>query len=80
MAGALIAYYCSPPEARMAAFGKEIRDAFTGGDVEWADVEAALAGVRCAPSAAGDVTTIEACCVSTCVACARVPHPPDAAR
>ena len=79
MAGALIAHYCSPTEARMAGFGKEIRDAFTGGDVEWADLEATLAGVRCAPGA-GDVTTIEACCVSTCVACARVPHSPDAAR
>jgi hypothetical protein len=28
----------------MAAFAKEIRDAFTGGDVEWADLEATLAG------------------------------------
>ena len=63
----------------MAAFGKEIRDACTGGDVEWADLEATLEGVRCAPSD-GDVTAIEACCVSTCVACARVPHPRDVAR
>jgi len=79
MAGALIAHYCSPTEARMAAFAKEIRDAFTGGDVEWADVEATLAGVRCASNAA-DVTAVQACCVSTCVACARAPHAADAAR
>src|SRR5262245_28271468 len=61
IAGSLIARYCSPTEARLAGVGKEIRDAFTGGDVELADVEATFAGVRCARDVHG-VEAIEQCC------------------
>ena len=70
MAGALIAHYCSPTEARMAGVAKEIRDAFMGGDVERADLQATLAGVRCAANAT-DVAATEACCTQACAACSR---------
>jgi hypothetical protein len=73
ISGGLIARYCSPTEARLAGIGKEIRDAFTAGDVERADVQATFAGVQCARSAS-DVATIEACCASTCAACASSSH------
>jgi hypothetical protein len=63
VAGALIAAYCSPTEARLASVAKEIRDAFTAGDVELADVRATLDGIACARDAApGDVAAIEHCC------------------
>jgi len=64
IAGGLIARYCSRTEARLAGVGKEIRDAFTGGDVELADIEATFAGVRCARDV-HDVTAIEQCCATT---------------
>jgi hypothetical protein len=69
-AGALIARYCSPLEARMAGVAKEIRDAFTGGDVERADLQATLTGVHCA-SVDTDIAAIEACCAQTCAVCSR---------
>lgn len=61
IAGALISRYCSPAEARLAGFGKELRDAFGGGDVEWADIRATLAGVHCAVQDA-DMASVVACC------------------
>jgi hypothetical protein len=61
LAGGLIARYCSAAEAEMAAVGKEVRDAFTGGDVEWADWRAAHSGVRCAHGGA-DASAISSCC------------------
>jgi hypothetical protein len=73
VAGALIARYCSASEARLAGVAKEIRDAFAAGDVEWADVQATFAGVRCA-SSASDTAAIETCCVRTCAACASPKH------
>ena len=79
MAGALIAHYCSPTEARMAGIAKEVRDAFTGGDVERADLQATLAGVRCAASAT-DVAATEACCAQVCAACSRDAPGRDTAR
>src|SRR5262245_49561187 len=63
IAGGLIARYCSPTEARLAGVGKEIRDAFTGGDVELADIEATWAGVRCAQDVQ-DAKAIEQCCAT----------------
>ena len=79
MAGALIAHYCSPTEARMAGVAKEIGDAFTGGDVERADLQATLAGVRCAASAT-DVAATEACCTQTCATCSHDAPGRDATR
>ena len=65
VAGALIAEYCSPTEARLAGVTKEIQDALTGGDVESADLRATLAGVGCARTTADDIRGIEDCCVAT---------------
>jgi hypothetical protein len=65
VAGALIAEYCSPTEARLAGVAKEMRDVLTGGDVESADVRATLAGVDCARTASGDIRGIEDCCGAT---------------
>ena len=62
VAGALIAIYCSPTEARLAAVAKEISDAFTAGDVELADIRATLAGVSCAAADVTDIGGIEMCC------------------
>jgi hypothetical protein len=73
VAGGLIARYCSPTEARLAGLAKEIRDLFTGGDVEFADVQATFAGVQCAESAS-DAAGAEACCSATCKACASARH------
>lgn len=61
IAGALISRYCSPAEARLAGFGKELRDALGDGDVEWADFRATLAGVHCAATDP-DMATLVACC------------------
>jgi hypothetical protein len=79
VAGALIARYCSPFEARLAGVAKEVRDAFTGGDAEQADVQATFAGVRCARTAS-DTRSIEACCASTCAACSTARSGGDPAR
>jgi hypothetical protein len=61
LASGLIARYCSLPEAYMAGIGKEVRDLFTGGDVEWADWRADRVGIACARRAADD-TAVTACC------------------
>ena len=61
IAGGLIARFCSPTEARLAGFAKELRDLFGGGDADWADWQATRHGVRCAASRA-DVASIIACC------------------
>ena len=73
VAGGLIARYCSPAEARLAGVAKEVRDLFTGGDVELADVQATFAGVQCAESAS-ELTELEACCATTCKTCASPTH------
>jgi hypothetical protein len=73
VAGGLIARYCSPTEARLAGIAKEVRDLFTGGDVELADVQATFAGVQCAQSAP-DLADLEACCTTTCKTCASAAH------
>ena len=61
LASGLIARYCSVPEAYLAGIGKEMRDLFTGGDVEWADWRADRVGVSCARHADGD-EALTACC------------------
>lgn len=61
LAAALIARYCSPTEAYMAGAGKEVRDLFTGGDVEWADWRADREGIRCARQQGSDSGVAECC-------------------
>jgi hypothetical protein len=61
LASGLIARYCSVPEAYLAGIGKEVRDAFTGGDVEWADWRADRIGVGCAHHSADD-EALAVCC------------------
>lgn len=61
LAAGLIARYCSPPEAYMAGIGKEVRDLFGHGDVEWADWRADRVGIGCARHAAGDEALAECC-------------------
>ena len=61
LAAGFIARYCSPTEARMAGVGKEVRDLFTGGDAEWADLRADWKGIRCARHASDD-DALNACC------------------
>jgi hypothetical protein len=60
-AAGMIARYCSVPEAYIAGAGKEVRDAFTGGDAEWADWRADRVGIRCAQRSADDAELF-ACC------------------
>ena len=47
LAAGRIAQRCSPWEADLAGAGKEMRDAFTGGDASWADWKADRVGMRC---------------------------------
>lgn len=61
LAGGFIARYCSGSEAYLAGAGKELKDLFSGGDVEWGDWRADRAGIACARSA-NDDGEIEKCC------------------
>jgi len=61
LAGGFIARYCSGSEAYMAGLGKELKDFFGGGDVEWADWRADRAGIACARSAADDDELAQCC-------------------
>jgi hypothetical protein len=61
LASGLIARYCSLPEAYVAGIGKEVRDLFTGGDVEWGDWRADRVGIACARRAADDAS-LAVCC------------------
>jgi hypothetical protein len=63
LAAGLIARYCSQTEAYIAGAGKEWRDLFTGGDVEWADWRADRVGINCARHAQDDAA-LTACCAS----------------
>ena len=56
-----IALRCSVTEARLAGVGKELRDAFTRGDVSWADWRADRAGIACAKRSR-DGAELAACC------------------
>lgn len=62
-AAGLIARYCSAAEAYLAGAGKEWRDMFTGGDVDWADWQADRRGIGCARKSADDAA-LAACCAS----------------
>lgn len=61
LAAGLIVRYCSVSEAYIASLGKEGRDFFNRGDVEWADWRADRAGIRCSRRAADDME-LAMCC------------------
>ena len=65
LASGLIARYCSRPEAYLAGIGKEGRDMFTGGDVEWGDWQADRRGIACAKQARDDASIVNCCSSST---------------
>ena len=59
----LIARQCSAGEARLAGWGKELRDAFGSGDASRADLKANAVGRGCAREAS-TVAALAACCES----------------
>jgi hypothetical protein len=61
MAAAMIARYCSRSEAALASIGKELKDVFSAGDAEWADLQADREGLRCA-KVPGDDSAVGECC------------------
>ena len=61
LASAGIARQCSPFEAWLAGWGKEVRDAFGGGDAALEDLESNRRGRRCAENSA-DPEALLACC------------------
>ena len=61
MAAGLIALRCSVTEARLASYGKELRDVLGRGDAEWRDLRADRRGITCARSAT-DTDRLIACC------------------
>lgn len=63
MAAGLIARYCSRGEAWMASFGKETKDLFGSGDVQWADIQADRHGIGCARQVNGEAGLLQ-CCAS----------------
>ncbi|HKZ74507.1 MAG TPA: hypothetical protein VJ011_10615 [Steroidobacteraceae bacterium] len=48
LGAARIAARCSVSEAALASYAKEMRDLFTRGDAQLADIRAGRAGIRCA--------------------------------
>jgi hypothetical protein len=65
VAAAMIARYCSRPEAVMASLGKEVKDLFGRGDAEWADLRADREGLRCAKGGVDDKSVLECCLAVT---------------
>ena len=63
LAAGFIARYCSRPEAWLASVGKEVTDAFDGGDPSWHDLMADRVGLRCERGADSDAALM-ACCAS----------------
>jgi hypothetical protein len=61
LAAGLIARYCSGAEAYMAGAGKELRDLFGAGDLEWSDWRADRTGIDCARRASDDAA-LATCC------------------
>ena len=61
LAAGFIARYCSRPEAWVASVGKEVTDAFDGGDPSWADLMADRVGLRCERHAASDQALVSCC-------------------
>ena len=65
MAAAMIARYCSRSEAALASIGKELKDLFSAGDAEWADLQADREGLHCAKGPGGDSAVRECCQLAT---------------
>ncbi len=61
LAAGMIARYCSPSEAKLASWGKELDDALGGGDADRRDLDADYAGMTCA-RAARDDKALRRCC------------------
>lgn len=61
VASGLITRHCSSVEAWVAGAGKELQDAFTGGDASWADWRSDGRGRQCGRTAADDQAVL-ACC------------------
>lgn len=64
LVAARIARRCSVSEATLAAYGKELRDLFTRGNAELADLRASRRGVACA-RAHGDDALLARCCAAS---------------
>lgn len=65
IATALVARYCSRTEARLVSVGKEVKDLFSAGDAEWADLQADRLGLQCAEKADDDAGVGECCRAAT---------------
>ncbi len=61
LAAGMIARYCSPAEAKLASWGKELDDAFGAGEADRRDLEADYFGIACA-RAANDDGALRQCC------------------
>lgn len=64
LASGLIALYCSPAEATLAGWGKELAGLLGEGDAEAADLRADRRGRDCA-RATGDAGDLLGCCLAT---------------
>ncbi len=63
LAAGMIARHCSPSEAKLASWGKELGDALGGGDADRRDLDADYAGIECAATSSGD-EALRACCAA----------------
>lgn len=61
LAAGMITRHCSPSEARLASWGKELGDALGGGDADRRDLDADYVGIGCA-RAAHDDDSLRRCC------------------
>jgi hypothetical protein len=61
LASAGIARRCSPPEAWLAGWGKELQDALGGGDASGRDLEANRSGRQCARGNASPEALADCC-------------------
>ena len=64
LAAGFIARRCSVSEAKLASWGKELADAFDGGDPSTADLRADRAGIECAQHSK-DAAELDQCCART---------------
>jgi hypothetical protein len=63
LAAGMIARHCSPSEAKLASWGKELGDALGNGDADRGDLAADYAGIACA-RAARDDEALQRCCAA----------------
>lgn len=61
LASAGIARRCSPSEAWLAGWGKELQDAFGGGDASRRDLDANAEGRQCAAEHGGTEALLDCC-------------------